>query len=152
MLIIVSKCISIFFKPGHFKDVHYRKYHQHHHWKISCQSVTVATRQHDLSFACLTFERKPIFRCARSFSTLRVQVLWRCCGLSIRPRLPYCRQKSSPTIILWESSGKHDRINITDLNEWCRQIKKKWLGFRTCWRKLQSFFKFSTDFNNSPKF
>ena len=85
----------------------------------------MATRQYDLSFTCLTSECKPIFRCARSFSTLWVQVvLWRCCGLSIRPWFPYCRQKSSPTIILWGKLRQCDRINITGLNEWCRQTKK----------------------------
>ena len=82
MLIIVSKCISTFPSQVILNDVHYHKYHHHHHWQISCKSVTVATRQHDLYFACLTYDWRPIFRCARSFSTLRVQVvLWRSCGL-----------------------------------------------------------------------
>ena len=49
-------------------------------------------------------------------------VLWRCCGLSIRLG-PYCRQKSSPTIILWGKLGQGEWINKTSLNEWCRQIK-----------------------------
>ena len=77
MLIIVSKCISVFSSQVILSDVHYHKYHHRHHQKISCTSVTVATSQHDLSFACLKSEWRSIFRYARSFSTLRVQVVLR---------------------------------------------------------------------------
>ena len=75
-----------------------------------------------LSFACLKSEWRPIFSCARSFSTLRIQVvLRRSFIIFVRPRFSYCRQKSS--IILWEKLWQRDRINITGLNEWCRQTK-----------------------------
>ena len=50
MLIIVSKCISTFSSQIILNDVHYHKYHQQHHWQISCKSVTVDTSQYDLSF------------------------------------------------------------------------------------------------------
>ena len=89
MFIIVSKCISTFssqvilnftiiniITSSIANFMHILKF------QISCKYVTVATRQHDLSFACLTSEWRPIFRCARSLSTLWVQVvLWLSGGL-----------------------------------------------------------------------
>ena len=77
MLIIELKCISAFSSQVILSDFRYHKYDRHPHWQISCKSVTVATRQRDLSFACLKFEWRPIFSCARSFSTLRVHIVLR---------------------------------------------------------------------------
>ena len=77
MLIIETKCVSSFSSQVILSNVRYHKYHHHLHWQISCKSVTVAPRQHDLSFACLISEWRPIFSCARSFSMLRVQVVIR---------------------------------------------------------------------------
>ena len=72
MLIIVEKYIS---KQVILNDIHYHKYQ--HHWQMPCQSVAVATsrRQTVLSCAFLKSELRPIFIGARSFSTLRVQVV-----------------------------------------------------------------------------
>ena len=140
MLIIASKCISAFSSQVILSDFCYRKYHQHLHWQISCKSVTVAPRQHDLSFACLKSEWRPIFSCARSFSTLRVQfVLMRSfCYFHLAAVFLLPPEKLSDNHPLGKLRQR-DRINITGLNEWCRQTKKisTWNG--TCWCKLQSF-------------
>ena len=77
MLIIVPKCISTFSSQVILNDVRYLKRHQHHRRQRSCKSVTVVTRQHDLSCAYLKSEWRPIFSGARSFSTLRVKVVLR---------------------------------------------------------------------------
>ena len=125
MLIIESKCISAFSSQVILSDVRYHKYHHHHHWQISCKSETVAPRQHDLSFAGLKSEWKPIFSCARLFSTLRVQVVLSRSFCYLLPAAVFLLPpESSPTIILWEKLWQRDRINITGLNEWCRQTKK----------------------------
>ena len=129
MLIIESKCISAFSSQVILSDVRYHKYHHHLYWQISCKSVTVATRQHHLSFACLKSEWRLIFSCTRSFSTLRVQVvLKRSFVITIRPRFSYCRQKSSLTVILWGKLWQRDRINITGLKSDVVKIKKHWPG------------------------
>ena len=75
MLIIVPKCISNYSIQVILNDVHYHKYHHHHHWQISRNSVTLATRRHDLNCASLKSEWRPIFSGERSFFTLRVQVV-----------------------------------------------------------------------------
>ena len=56
---------------------------------------------------------------------------------SIRPRFPYCRQQSSPTIIRWGSSG-----NVNDnWFKWVMSSDKKTLAWnRTCCCKLEPFF------------
>ena len=141
MLIIESKCISSFSSKVILSDVCYHNYHHYLHWQISCKSVTMATRQHDLSFACLKSDWRAIFSCARSFSTLRVQVVLRRSFCYFHPaQFSYCCQNSSPKIILCGKLWQRDRINITGLNEWCRQTKTNPLDWnRTCWYKLPSF-------------
>ena len=125
MLIIVSKCISTFSSLVILNNVHCHKYHQHHHWQMSCKSVTVATCQYDLSFACLTSEWRPIFRYTRSLPTLRVQVVhWRSCGLFHPPAvsiLPPAKLSDNHPL---GKLRQGNRINITCLNEWCRQTQK----------------------------
>ena len=59
--------------------------------------------------------------------------------ISIRPRSSYCRQKSSPTIILWGEAlatwpNKYNRF------KWVMSSDKKILAWiRTSWCKLQAF-------------
>ena len=84
---------------------------------------------------------------------------------SFFPRFSYYRLESSPTIILWgklwqlicrqkSSPDNHplgklwqrDRINITGLNEWCRQTKKD-IGLKShLLAQIAIILKFSTFF------
>ena len=65
---------------------------------------------------------------------------------SIRPRFSYCRQQSSPTIILCGKLWQRDRINITGLNEWCRHTQK------TIGLESHLVVQFSVPFLNSVPF
>ena len=125
LLINVPKCIS---RRAILHDIHYHIYHQNHHSQIPSHSVAVATRRRQpvLSYAFLKSQLRPIG--ARSFSTLRVNVLGRPFGIFHRAAGFFF---AASRALKRTSSGKlwqRDWINITGLNEWCRQTKKHCIG------------------------
>ena len=134
-------------------DAHNHKYH-HHHCQISYKSVTVVTRQHDQSCAFLKSEWRPIISGAiRSFFMLLVQfVLWHHFGLfhpaSVSLLPPAKLSDNHPVGKLW----KHERINITGLNEWCRHTKKHWLGIALVCANGSPFLNSVPFFKNASKF
>ena len=154
ILIIESKSISDFSSQVILSDVRYHKYHHHLYWQISCKSVTVATRQHDLSFACLTSECRPIFSCVRSFSTLRVQVVLRRSFCYFHPAAVFL----SPPEKLSDNHPLGDSLatwsNKYNWFKWVMSSDKiKTLAWnRTSWCKLQSFLNSVPFFNNALKF
>ena len=154
MLIIVPKCILSFSIQVFLNDVHYHKYHRYHHrWQNPCKSVSMATRQNDLFCAILKSDWRPIFSGARSFSTLLVQiVLGRPFGLfhpaAVSLLLPAKLSDNHPLGKLLQ----RDRINITGLNERCRQTKKN-IGLEShLLMQIVVPLKFSTFFKNASKF
>ena len=149
MLIVILKCLSTFSSQVILNHVHYHKIIlASSSLAISCKSVTVATRQQDLSFACFTSELRPIFRCARSFSTLQVQVvLWRYCGLfhaaAVSLLSPEKLSDNHPlrgTTAAWP--------NKYNWFKWVMSSEKKMAWNHTCWCKLQSFLN-SVPFSNN---
>ena len=145
------------FKPGHFKRyssassltnfMQERDRGYTPAWSIFClshiwvESVTVATRQHDLSFAYLTSVWRPMFRCARSFSTLRVQVV-------LRRSFGYFHSTAVSLLPPEKLSDNHPlgEAPATWSNKYnwficVMSSDKKTLAWnRTCWCKLHSFF------------
>ena len=92
-----------------------------------------------LSFACLKSEWRPIFSCARSFSTLRVQVVLRRPFCSFHPAAVFLLppEKLSDNQPLWEAlSTWPNKYNWFKLVMSFRQ-KKTLAWNRTCRCKLQ---------------
>ena len=100
------------------------------------------------SIFCLSLWWRSIFRCARSFSTLLRQVVYSVLMVfffSTRPRFPYCRQKSFPTIVLWGKVRQRDR----NWFKWVMPSDKK-NGFEShLLVQIAVLFKFSTFFQQS---
>ena len=142
MLIVIPKCIS---SEIIVNDVHYHKYFRRHYLQISCQSVSVPARWHQtvLSCAFLNSEWRPILSGTRLFSILRVL------SLPFGHRFPDFRQQKLSDDHPWGRGGRSsgiDRINITGLDDWCRQ-KKTLAGILIVGANCGPLLKYSTFFN-----